>query len=271
MNNPTAPIDGKVDLDSIDPAHTGSISKESEIAERMKRDLKELYDLAYLMFADNRRALLIVLQGIDASGKDGLTRHLASGLNPQGVKVHSFKAPSEEELDHDYLWRIHRAMPGRGEIAIFNRSHYEEVTTVKIHPELLRAERLPEEIEEDRDLFKMRYRQINRFEELMVENGTVILKFFLHISKEEQESRFAERLSDPRKHWKFSKQDILESQYWEEYRKAYEVMLRHTSTGHAPWYVIPADRKWYRNYLVTSIVVEKMKMLKMTYPTLTSR
>lgn len=271
MSKLISPIDGKVDLDAIDPAGTPGIENESDVADRMKRDLEELYDLAYLMFADNRRSLLVVLQGIDASGKDGLTRHLASGLNPQGVKVHSFKAPSEEELDHDYLWRIHRAMPGRGEIAIFNRSHYEEVTTVKLHRELLRAERLPEEIESDENLFRMRYRQINGFEKFMVENGTVILKFFLHISKKEQEERFAERLRDPRKHWKFSKQDILESQYWDQYMEAYEAMLHHTSTEHAPWYVIPADRKWYRNYQVTSIVVEKMKTLKMTFPTLTSR
>jgi PPK2 family polyphosphate:nucleotide phosphotransferase len=268
MSTRISPVDGTIDLQDIDPEDTGGIASQEEIAERMERDLKELYDLAYLMFADNRRALLIVLQGIDASGKDGLTKHLASGLNPQGVKVHSFKKPSSEELDHDYLWRVHRAMPGRGEIAIFNRSHYEEVTTVRVHPELLHEERLPEEIAGSKDLFKQRFRQINRFEKIMAENGTVVLKFFLHISKEEQTRRLAERLHDPRKHWKFSKQDMLGQQFWDEYRKAFEAMLEHTSKEHAPWYIIPADRKWYRNYLVTSIVIETLKGLKMTFPTL---
>jgi PPK2 family polyphosphate:nucleotide phosphotransferase len=263
-------VDGKVDLQAIDPANTGKLGSEDDVADRIEHDLKELYDLAYLMFADNRRSLLIVLQGIDASGKDGLTRHIASGLNPQGFKVHSFKQPSEEELDHDYLWRIHRAMPARGEIAIFNRSHYEEVTVLRVHPELLQAERLPEEIANANDIFKKRYRQINRFEEIMVENGTVIVKFFLHISIEEQNRRFAERLSDPHKHWKFSKQDILEQQHWDAYRKAFEAMLHHTSTDHAPWYIIPADKKWYRNYMAHKIVIDTLRRMKMSFPSLVS-
>jgi PPK2 family polyphosphate:nucleotide phosphotransferase len=270
MSKLISPVDGKVDLEAIAPENTGSIESEKEIAGQILSDLKELYDLAYLMFADNRRSLLIVLQGIDASGKDGLTRHLASGLNPQGVKVHSFKKPSDEELDHDYLWRVHKAMPRRGEIAIFNRSHYEEVTTVRVHPELLRSEQLPEEILADDDLIKKRFRQINRFEKIMTENGTVILKFFLHISKAEQSDRFAERLRDPRKHWKFAKQDILDQQFWDDYRKAFASMLRHTSTPHAPWYIIPADKKWYRNYLVTSILVQAMRGLPMSFPTLST-
>jgi PPK2 family polyphosphate:nucleotide phosphotransferase len=266
MSKRTFLVDGKVDLQKIDPADTKGIQTADEIAEEMERDLKELYDLAYLMFADNRRALLIVLQGIDASGKDGLTRHIATGLNPQGLKVHSFKTPSDLELDHDYLWRVHTAMPGRGEIAIFNRSHYEEVTTVRVHPELLRAERLPPEVDGTDEIFKNRFRQINQFERIMCENGTAILKFFLHISKEEQTARFAERLGNPHKHWKFSKQDVLEQQYWEEYRKAFQAMLRHTSTSHAPWYVIPADRKWYRNYVVVKTITDAMRRLKMSYP-----
>lgn len=261
------PVDGTVDLSKIDPNDIGAIERE-EAADAMKENLERLYDLHYLMFAENRRALMIVLQGIDASGKDGAIRHLASGLNPQGMKIHSFKTPSDEELDHDYLWRIHRAAPGRGEVAIFNRSHYEEVTTVKVHPDLLGPERLPEEIAQSKSIFEHRYRQINNFEEMLVENGTVVLKFFLHISIEEQNERFQKRLADPKKHWKFTKQDIEEQKYWKEYMKAYEEMIEKTNTKHAPWYVVPANRKWYRNYLLSAIVVDRLKRLDMTFPTL---
>lgn len=268
MSKEISPVDGKVDLEAIDPADTGSIENVEVIAGRMESDLKELYDLAYLMFADNRRSLAVVVHGIDASGKDGLARHLALGINPQSLKVHSFKVPSEEEIDHDYLWRIHKAMPGRGEIAIFNRSHYEEVTTVRVHPEFLAAERLPEEIATAKDLFRKRFRQINRFEKIMTENGTVILKFFLHISKEEQARRFEKRMADPRKQWKFSKGDLAERELWDQYRTAFASMLKHTGTPYAPWYVIPADKKWYRNYLVTRLIVKTLRELPMSFPPL---
>jgi len=258
----------KVHLTKIDPKGTGDVKKESEIEEAMKKDLEHLFDLHYLMYAENKRSLLIILQGIDASGKDGTIRHLASGMNPQGVKIHSFKQPSDEELDHDYLWRVHRATPGRGEVAIFNRSHYEEVTVVRVHPEFLNHQRLPDEILHSKRLFRQRYRQINQFERMLSENGTVILKFFLHISHEEQQHRFAERLQDPKKHWKFRKEDLLESQFWDEYRSAFEKMIEETHTAHAPWYIIPADNKWYRNFLVTRIVVEELNKLKMAFPSL---
>lgn len=261
-------IDKKVHLTKIDPKSTGDIGKESDVLEAMRKDLEHLYDLHYLMFAENKRSLLIILQGIDASGKDGLVRHLASGMNPQGVKIHSFKQPSDEELDHDYLWRVHRVAPGRGEVAIFNRSHYEEVTVVKVHPEFLIHQRLPDELLHSKHLFRQRYRQINQFERMLVENGTVILKFFLHISSDEQQSRFAERLQDPKKHWKFRKEDLLESQFWNEYSSAFEKMIEETHTKYAPWNIIPADNKWYRNYLATRIVIEELRKLKMSFPTL---
>ncbi|HVZ38252.1 MAG TPA: PPK2 family polyphosphate kinase [Candidatus Kapabacteria bacterium] len=264
------PADAQVHLHKIDPKDTNGTVNDAKLAQRVQERMKELYDLHYLMFAENKRALLIVLQGIDASGKDGLVRHLASGLNPQGVRVWSFKQPSDVELDHDYLWRVHRAMPGRGEIAIFNRSHYEEVTVVKVHPELIARQNLPDELAHPKSLFKHRYRQINQFERMMSENGTVILKFFLHISKEEQEKRFEERLRDPRKHWKFAKGDLLERQYWEAYMDAFQDMIEHTNTDYAPWYILPADNKWYRDYAALSIVVSTLNKLNMTFPTLKS-
>lgn len=267
MPSPLKPAEGRIRLAKIDPSGPAGLDEE-QIGAQSEQDLKELYDLHYLMYAENKRALLVVLQGIDASGKDGLLRHIASGLNPLGTKVYSFKQPSAEELDHDYLWRVHRAAPGRGEIAIFNRSHYEEVTVVKVHPDLLAHQNLPDELARPKSVFKRRYRQINQFERMLSENGTVILKFFLHISKEEQEKRFEERLRDPRRHWKFQKGDLLERQYWDSYRAAFEEMIEHTSTDHAPWYVLPADRKWFRNYAAVSTIVETMRNLNMTFPTL---
>ncbi len=263
-----APVDGRIKLAKIDPNDTLGISDQDAVAEAMQNDLQELYNLHYLMFAENRRALVIVLQGIDASGKDGLLRHVASGLNPQGTRVHSFKKPNDEELEHDYLWRVHRAMPGRGEIAIFNRSHYEEVTVVKVHPEILQAQNLPEELARPKSIFKRRYRQINAFERMLSENGTIVLKFLLHISRDEQEKRFEERLTDPRKHWKFTKQDILERQHWPAYMEAFEEMVENTSTDYAPWFVVPANHKWFRNYVVTNTIVRTLAALNMTFPTL---
>lgn len=260
------PFGKKVSLLKIDPRDTGHIAHEDEVEQQLRDNLKRLYDLHYLMYAENKRSLLIILQGIDASGKDGAVRHLASGMNPLGVKAYSFKQPSDLELDHDYLWRIHQAAPGRGEIAIFNRSHYEEVSVVKVHPTLLTQQRLPDEIARSKKLFRQRYRQINHFEQMLAENGTVILKFFLHISNDEQEQRLNERLRDARKHWKFQKSDLLERQHWNDYMKAFEKMIEETNTRHAPWHIIPADKKWYRNYLVGKIVVETMQGLKMTFP-----
>jgi PPK2 family polyphosphate:nucleotide phosphotransferase len=257
---------GKVRLDKIDPAESGSFKSAEDVAEEMEGFQKRLYDLHYQMYAENRRSLLIILQGIDASGKDGTVRYLAGGFNPQGLKIHSFKKPSEVEIDHDYLWRVHQVCPGRGEVAIFNRSHYEEVTVVKIHPDLLHAENLPPEIAERKDLFKQRYRQIRDFERILAENGTVILKFLLHISKEKQEKRFAKRQRERTKLWKFSPGDLVEREYWDEYMRAFAEMIEATDAPHAPWHIIPADKKWYRNYLIGKVVTERMEKLKMEFP-----
>jgi len=256
----------KVNLTKIRPDYTGKISTVDEIRSDMENDLKALYDLHYLMYAENKRALLIILQGIDASGKDGTAKYLFGGFNPQGCRLYSFKKPSEAELEHDFLWRTHRVMPARGGITIFNRSYYEEITTVKVHPEYLLHQNLPEEILNDPDIFKKRIKHINAFEKMLFQNGMHILKFFLHISKEEQRIRLQERLDDPTKHWKFSLADIEERKLWNNYMRAFENMLEQTHTPCAPWYIIPADKKWFRNYLVARIVVSTLSSLKMSFP-----
>ncbi|PIO48120.1 MAG: polyphosphate kinase [[Chlorobium] sp. 445] len=256
----------KVNLSKIRPDDTGKIRTPDEIRTDMEHDLKMLYDLHYLMYADNKRALLIILQGIDASGKDGTAKHLFAGFNPQGCRLYSFKKPSEAELEHDFLWRTHRVMPARGGITIFNRSYYEEISTVKVHPEYLLHQNLPDEILHDPEIFRKRVKQINAFEKMLFQNGMHILKFFLHISKDEQRIRLQERLNDPTKHWKFSMADLEERKLWDNYMRAFEEMLEQTNTKYAPWYVIPADKKWYRNYLVARIVVETLSKLNMAFP-----
>lgn len=269
MYDALQPASEDIKLAAIDPGDTGKMKKEEDVEEVLKKNQESLYDLHYLMYAENRRALLIVLHGIDASGKDGTVRYLAGGLNPQGCKIYSFKAPSEQEIEHDYLWRIHCACPGRGEVAIFNRSHYEEVATVKVHPELLLQQHLPQEIERRKDIFEQRYRQIRDFERMLHENGTIILKFLLHISRDEQMERFNKRLSDPKKNWKFSSKDLAEREYWDDYMVAFQEMIAATTTGHAPWHVIPANKKWYRNYLIGRIVEQRLRALGMEFPRLT--
>lgn len=268
MHDAFQPASKDISLAAIDPDDTGKKKKEEGLENALKENQESLYDLHYRMYAENRRALLIILHGIDASGKDGTVRYLAGGLNPQGCKIHSFKAPSELEIEHDYLWRVHSVCPGRGEVAIFNRSHYEEVTTVKVHPELLKGQHLPSEVEQQKDIFEQRYRQIRDFERMLHENGTIILKFLLHISRDEQQERFDKRLSDPSKNWKFSSQDLVERNYWDDYMKTFEQMIAATSTDHAPWHVIPANKKWYRNYLIGRIVEQRLRALDMKFPRL---
>lgn len=252
-------------ISSVDPRGTNGETKES-IAEQAQADLKALDELCYLMYAENRHSLLVVLQGIDASGKNGTTTYIAKGVNPEGLSVSSFKAPSDAEIEHDYLWRIHAQVPRRGNVGIFNRSHYEEVIVPKVHPEILRNQHLPESIANDPEIFEKRYRQINDFEQMLVENGTVVVKFLLHISKEEQIERFRERMEDPKKHWKFSADDLEKRKEWKKYMKAFQEMVRATSTEHAPWYAIPADRKWYRNWLIVRTLVATLERLNMQYP-----
>jgi PPK2 family polyphosphate:nucleotide phosphotransferase len=225
-----------------------------------------MYDLLYLMFAHNRHSLLIILQGIDTSGKDGVVRHLFASANPQGIRVYSFKKPTEVEVRHDFLWRCHRQVPECGLTTIFNRSYYEEVSTVRVHPELLKAQRLPEELLRRRDFFDRRFDHINDFERMLSNHGTVVMKFFLHISKDEQRSRLRDRLRDGKKNWKFSTADVRERKFWKEYQTAFEQMINATDTKWAPWHVLPADNKWYRDYLVSKAVVKALRKLKMKFP-----
>lgn len=244
----------KVSLKKYDPDDTGPYASGEEAKEALQKQLDALSRLQNLLYAESRRALLIVLQGIDTSGKDGTIRHVMSGLSPQGVQVKSFKAPTEEELAHDFLWRVHKEVPRHGFIGIFNRSHYEDVLVVRVH------ELVP------RKVWKTRYDQINQFEKLLVKNNVVILKFFLHISKGEQKLRLEQRLADPTRYWKFSTQDLTERKFWPAYRKAYEEALTRCSTKWAPWHLVPANQKWYRNLVVAKSIVETLGDLDMHYP-----
>ncbi len=247
--------DEEIDLDEVPttPPESGAPS-EAKARAQTARATARLDRLQERFYADHRHALLVVLQGMDASGKDGTIRKVFEGVNPQGVRVACFKQPTPEELAHDYLWRVHAALPGKGEIAIFNRSHYEDVLVVRVH-KLVPKERL-------RD----RFEQINDFERELVEEGTTILKFYLHISPEEQIRRLADRLKDPSKHWKFSATDLKERALWSKYRKAYEDVLRRTSTAAAPWFVVPSDAKWYRDWLVSREIVRTLEGLDLRRP-----
>ena len=232
---------------------------------------KKLYDLLYLMFANNQQSLLIILQGIDTSGKDGTVRHIFAGANPQGLKVFSFKRPTIEEFRHDFLWRCHLHTPESGLATIFNRSYYEDVTTVMVHPEILKEQHIPDNKRNISLFFKERYDRINDFEKLLVQKGTVVVKFFLHISKKEQKMRINERLNDRSKNWKFSIEDIKERKYWNAYRLSFEKMLTATSTINSPWTVVPADNKWYRNYIVSKTLVNALSRLNMKFPKATEK
>ncbi len=244
----------KVRLSEIDPEDTLGFKGKDKALEILERNRLKLADLHTLLYAENRRSLLVVLQGLDACGKDGTVRHVMNGINPQGCTVTCFKAPSAEELDHDYLWRIYKAVPRRGEVGIFNRSHYEEVLVVRVH------NLVPKEV------WSERYKQINRFEQSLSENNVKILKFFLYISKDEQRKRLQERLADPSKNWKMSPQDLKERDFWKDYMKAYEDVLTECSTERAPWYIIPANKKWFRNLAVSQIIIETLESLDMKYP-----
>jgi PPK2 family polyphosphate:nucleotide phosphotransferase len=244
----------KIKLSAIDPASTGGIKSKEEALLKLEKNLDRLAVLQHLLYAEGTRGLLIVLQGIDAAGKDGTIRNVMTGLNPQGCRVVSFKVPSAEEKKHDYLWRVHKKVPETGEMVIFNRSHYEEVLVVRVH------NLVPEAV------WSKRYREINDFERMLSENGVKILKFFLYISKDEQKKRFQERINEPEKNWKFSVADIEERKYWDDYMKAFEDAISLCSTTYAPWYVIPANRKWFRNLAVSEVIVHAMEAMKMRYP-----
>jgi PPK2 family polyphosphate:nucleotide phosphotransferase len=263
---------GKFRLKDVDPDDTYGL--QSEVKQDSKAMLQQgvqlLAELQDKLYAQDRWAVLLVFQAMDAAGKDGTIKHVMSGVNPQGCEVASFKAPSSEELDHDFLWRCTPYLPNRGHIGIFNRSYYEEVLVVRVHPELLHAEKLPPQLVTKR-IWEERYEDINNFERYLARNGTVIRKFFLHVSKAEQKKRFLARLNEPEKHWKFSGSDVRERAHWDEYQKAYEAMIRATATPDAPWYVVPADNKWFTRLVVAAAAVEAMESLHLHYPKVDKR
>lgn len=244
----------KVNLSDYDPDDTLGHKKGSHVESKTDQAVRRLDSLQYLLYAEKKHALLAIFQALDAGGKDGTIRHVMSGINPQGCVVASFKQPSPEELAHDFLWRVHKVVPPHGMIGVFNRSHYEDVLVVRVH------NLVPKEI------WSARYDQINRFEQLLAANGVSIAKFFLHISKDEQKKRFEERIEDPDRRWKISESDFKERKYWDDYIQAYEEVLRRCSTSEAPWYIIPANKKWFRNFAVSRILVETLEDLKMKYP-----
>ncbi|MCX7007204.1 MAG: polyphosphate kinase 2 family protein [Kiritimatiellaeota bacterium] len=243
-----------VQLAEHDAKWTGDFTDKADAAEALRANIARMDELQNLLYAQNKYALLIVLQGMDASGKDGTIRHVMTGLNPQSCSVTSFKQPTPQVLDHDFLWRTHRAVPRRGELGIFNRSHYEDVLVVRVHNLV------------PRPVWERRYDQINAFEKILAANGVVILKFFLHLSRAEQRARLQERLKDPAKNWKLAPSDFKERKHWGDYQAAYEDALTKCTTAHAPWFVIPADHKWFRNWAVSQVIVEALESLKMKFP-----
>jgi len=256
-------------LKDHDPADTHHLNSEDKLeAKRMVAEgVALLANLQEILSAQNSWGLLLIFQAMDAAGKDGTIKHVMSGVNPQGVDVFSFKSPSSEELAHDFLWRTNRRLPPRGKIGIFNRSYYEEVLVVRVHPEFLDKQRIPDALRRDH-FWKRRYEDINAFERYLTRNGIAIRKFFLNVSKKEQKKRFLERLDDPRKHWKFSAADVKERKYWDKYQEAYEKMIRNTATEHAPWIVVPADNKWFTRLLVVATIVDALNSLDLKFPKL---
>ncbi len=260
------PPGGKIDLKGWPTIVTPFCKSKKQYQELLEEHVEELSSLQNLHYASNRYALLLIFQGMDSAGKDGAIRHVMSGVNPQGCEVFSFKQPSAEELEHDFLWRTNCRLPERGRIGIFNRSYYEEVLVVRVHPEILRNQGLSEELRDEKTIWEERYRSMVDLERHLYRNGTRTVKIFLHLSLEEQRKRFLERLDEPDKNWKFSLSDIHERKYWKDYVKAYEACLGATSTHHAPWYVVPADDKDNARLIVSRIVLDALKDLKMAYP-----
>jgi len=256
----------KVELDNHPTDHSGGYTDKKMAVADLAKNIERLTELQDILYAQNVHSLLIIFQAMDAAGKDGAIKHVMSGLNPQGCQVTSFKQPSTEEIDHDFLWRCQKALPERGRIGIFNRSHYEEVLVVRVHSGILQLQQLPDKVKNDKFIWKKRFRQIRDWEQHLTENGTHVLKFFLHVSKDEQKKRFLERIDIPEKNWKFSAGDAKERVFWDDYMNAYEDAMQETSTDHAPWYVIPADKKWFTRLAISEIIVRKLESLKMSYP-----
>ena len=262
------PPNSKISLSKdCDPGYLGKYQKKEDSVEKLQSDVERLAAYQDILYANNRYAVLIVFQALDAAGKDSTIKHVMSGINPQGCQVFSFKAPSDEELDHDYLWRSFRALPERGRIGIFNRSYYEEVLVARVHPEILAKQQLPEATPKE-DIWKRRFEEINNFEQYLVNNGVIVLKFFLNVSKAEQKKRFLARINEPEKNWEFSANDAKERAFWNDYMNAYEEVFNHTSTDWAPWYIIPADHKWFTRLVVADIIANKLASLDLKYPVL---
>jgi PPK2 family polyphosphate:nucleotide phosphotransferase len=254
-------------LRDIDPADTGDLKSadKAEAKEMLARGVEWLAEQQDMLYAQDHWAVLLVFQAMDAAGKDGTIKHVTSGINPQGCEVVSYKQPSSEELDHDYLWRYMRHVPARGQIGIFNRSYYEEVLVVRVHEEILARQKLHPSLV-TKKIWEQRYEDIKSYERYLDRNGVVVLKFFLHVSKAEQKRRFMERLDQPAKNWKFSAADVAERKHWSEYQRAYEDAIRNTASKHAPWYVVPADNKWFTRLIVAAVVVDAIASLKLRYP-----
>jgi PPK2 family polyphosphate:nucleotide phosphotransferase len=256
----------KLDLASHPTDFTGDYTDKAEAVKDLEANVEKLRKLQDILYAQDTYSLLIIFQAMDAAGKDGAIEHVMSGVNPQGVSVVSFKQPSDEELSHDYLWRCQRNLPERGRIGIFNRSHYEEVLVVRVHPEILQKQHLPPEIKNDKEIWKKRFDHIRDWEQHLAENGTHILKFFLNVSKKEQKQRFLDRINEEDKNWKFSMGDVKERGFWDDYMKAYTEAIEATSTDHAPWHIIPADKKWFTRLAVSEIIVDKLESMDLKYP-----
>jgi len=255
----------KFRLKDIDPGDTGGLHAKDEAREWLRQGVERLAELQEKLYAQDSWGVLLIFQAMDAAGKDGAIKHVMSGVNPQGTQVYSFKAPSAEELDHDYLWRCFKGLPERGRIGIFNRSYYEEVLVVRVHPEFLAGQKLPAS-RLTKGIWKDRFQDINHFEEYLDHNGIVVRKFFLHVSSQEQKKRFLSRLEEPEKNWKFSAQDAREREHWDAYMDAYEDMIRSTATAHAPWYVVPADNKWFTRLTVAAAVIQTLEDLDLHFP-----
>ena len=256
-----------LDLSEHQTSFTGEYTAKKQAEKDLKSNIKRLRKLQYVLYADNKQSLLIIFQAMDAAGKDGAIKHVMSGVNPQGTQVFSFKRPSSEELDHGYLWRCAKSAPERGRIGIFNRSYYEDVLVVRVHPAILASAPLPPGIKKDPDIWHKRFEQISNFEKYLTENGTKVIKFYLNVSKEEQKRRFLARIDTHEKNWKFSDADVRERQFWDEYQNAYKEAIGATSTVDAPWYVMPADHKWYTRLAVSEVICQTLESMGLEYPT----
>ncbi len=262
------PTHTKVSLADYDSNDTGSYKSRDDAEDKLVQDIQQMAKQQDILYAQNTYAVLLIFQAMDAAGKDGSIKHVLSGVNPQGCQVFTFKAPSAEDLDHDYLWRTMKSLPERGNIGVFNRSYYEEALIVRVHREMLDREQLPPEAK-GKDIWEKRFEEINNFEKYLVRNGILVLKFFLNVSKEEQKKRFLERIDNPDKNWKFSLNDAKERRSWDKYMKAFEDVFSNTSTKWAPWYIVPADNKWFTHVVISDIIVKTLQSLNLRYPEVT--